>query len=115
MVHEELSLGYGYWRGDGAQGLRAGSSRNKKKTEEPPTKKFRQNKVCSYFPFAIPEPTKPKLKFFYMIYSFVSEYFFEQVFDDLTKRFSMQQRFVLKVSQSQSYNHFTSVWHSLVI
>ena len=53
MVHEELSLGYGYWRGDGAQGLRAGSSRNKKKTVEPPTKKFRQNKVCSYFPFAI--------------------------------------------------------------
>ena len=52
MVHEELSFGYGYWRGDGEQGRRAGGSRNKKKTE-PPTKKFRQNKVCSYFPFAI--------------------------------------------------------------
>ena len=45
-----------------------------------------------------------------MIYSFVSEYFFEQVFDDLT---STRRLFVLKVSQSQSYNQFyfcLAVW-----
>ena len=64
------------------------------KKTEPPTKKLRQNKVCSYFPFAI------SITGAYDAKALVSLH-------DLTTRLGTHRLFVLKVSQSQRNNHFT--------